>query len=136
VETMRRDFIANVSRELRTPLSVLVAFLETVRELKLDPERSRDYLSLMAEQSRRMQRIIDDLLTLSTLESTPEPPHDEQVDVGLLLSRIHSEAQALSAGRQRITLDAEPGFHLLGTESELASAFGNLASNAVRYTPP
>jgi two-component system, OmpR family, phosphate regulon sensor histidine kinase PhoR len=136
LETMRRDFVANVSHELRTPLTVLVGFLETVRELKLDPGRSRDYLNLMAEQSRRMERIIDDLLTLSTLESAPEPPHDEHVDVALLLSRIHNEAGALSAGRQRITLDAEPGFDLLGAESEIASAFGNLASNAVRYTPP
>ena len=135
LETMRRDFVANVSHELRTPLTVLVGFLETVRELKLDPERSRDYLNLMAEQSRRMQRIIDDLLMLSTIESAPEPPHDEHVDVVLLLSRIHSEAGALSAGRQRITLDAKPGFDLLGSESEIASAFGNLASNAVRYTP-
>jgi len=136
LETMRRDFVANVSHELRTPLTVLVGFLETVRELKLDPERSRDYMNLMSEQSRRMQRIIDDLLTLSTLESAPEPPHDEHVDVALLLSRIHSEAQALSGGRQRVTLDAEPGFDLLGAESEIASAFGNLTSNAVRYTPP
>jgi two-component system, OmpR family, phosphate regulon sensor histidine kinase PhoR len=135
LETMRRDFVANVSHELRTPLTVLVGFLETVRELKLDPQRSRDYLNLMAEQSRRMQRIIDDLLTLSALESAPEPPREERVDVALLLSRIHSEAGALSAGRQRITLDAEPGFDLLGAESEIASAFGNLASNAVRYTP-
>jgi two-component system, OmpR family, phosphate regulon sensor histidine kinase PhoR len=135
LETMRRDFVANVSHELRTPLTVLVGFLETVRELKLDPERSRDYLNLMAEQGRRMQRIIDDLLTLSTLESAPEPPRDERVDVALLLSRIQSEAVALSAGRQRITLDAEPGFDLVGAEPEIASAFGNLASNAVRYTP-
>ena len=135
LETMRRDFVANVSHELRTPLTVLVGFLETVRELKLDPERSRDYLNLMAEQSKRMQRIIDDLLTLSTLESAPEPPREERVDIALLLSRIQSEAVALSAGRQRITLDAEQGFDLLGAESELASAFGNLASNAVRYTP-
>jgi two-component system phosphate regulon sensor histidine kinase PhoR len=135
LETMRRDFVANVSHELRTPLTVLVGFLETVRELKLDPERSRDYLNLMAEQGRRMQRIIDDLLTLSTLESAPEPPRDERVDVALLLSRIRSEAVALSAGRQRITLDAEPGFDLVGAEPEIASAFGNLASNAVRYTP-
>jgi two-component system phosphate regulon sensor histidine kinase PhoR len=136
LETMRRDFVANVSHELRTPLTVLVGFLETVRELKLDPARSRDYLNLMAEQSKRMQRIIDDLLTLSTLESASEPPRDERVDIALMLSRIHSEAGALSGGRQRVTLDAEPGFDLLGAESEIASAFGNLASNAVRYTPP
>jgi len=135
VETMRRDFVANVSHELRTPLTVLVGFLETVRELKLDPERSRDYLNLMSEQSRRMQRIIDDLLMLSTLESAPEPPHEERVDVASLLERIRGEAEALSAGRHRVVLDAHPGFDLLGTESEIASAFGNLASNAIRYTP-
>src|SRR5262245_12998319 len=114
LETMRRDFVANVSHELRTPLTVLVGFLETVRELKLDPDRSRDYLNLMAEQSKRMQRIIEDLLTLSTLESAPEPPREERVDVALLLSRIQSEAIALSAGRQRITLDAEQGIDMMG----------------------
>jgi len=136
LETMRRDFVANVSHELRTPLTVLIGFLETVRELKLDPERSRDYLNLMAEQGRRMQRIIDDLLTLSTLESAPGPEHDERVDVALLLARVLGEAQALSAGRHRVRLDADEGFDLLGAENELASAFGNLASNAIRYTPP
>jgi two-component system, OmpR family, phosphate regulon sensor histidine kinase PhoR len=136
LETMRRDFVANVSHELRTPLTVLVGFLETVRELKLDPERSRDYLNLMAEQGRRMQRIIDDLLTLSALESAPQPEHDERVDVALLLARVRSETQALSAGRHRVQLDAEEGWDLLGAEAELASAFGNLASNAIRYTSP
>jgi two-component system phosphate regulon sensor histidine kinase PhoR len=135
LEAVRRDFVANVSHELRTPLTVLIGFLETVRELKLDPERSRDYLNLMSEQGRRMQRIIDDLLMLSTLESAPEPPHDERIEIALLLARVHSEAEALSGGRHRIRLDAEEGYDLLGAESELASAFGNLASNAIRYTP-
>jgi len=135
IETVRRDFVANVSHELRTPLTVLVGFLETIKELKLDPERSRDYLNLMTEQSRRMQRIIDDLLTLSTLESAPEP-QEERVEVASLLARIRGEAEGLSAGRHRVVLDAEPGFDLLGSESEIASAFGNLAGNAIRYTPP
>jgi two-component system phosphate regulon sensor histidine kinase PhoR len=135
VETMRRDFVANVSHELRTPLTVLVGFLETIRELKLDPERSRDYLNLMAEQGKRMQRIIDDLLVLSTLESAPEPPYDETVDVDALMARVRVDAEALSAGRHRLVMEAEPGFDLLGSETEIASAFSNLASNAVRYTP-
>ena len=135
VEAMRRDFVANVSHELRTPLTVLAGFLETVRELKLDPQRMRDYMNLMAEQARRMQHIVDDLLALSALESAPEPSLEERVNVQGLLARVKADAAALSGGRHRITLDAMEGFDIAGTESEIASAFGNLASNAVRYTP-
>jgi len=135
VETTRRDFVANVSHELRTPLTVLAGFLETVRELKLDPQRTRDYMNLMAEQARRMQRIVDDLLALSTLESSPEPSPEERVNVPGLLARVKADADALSGGRHRITLEAMEGFDIAGAESEIASAFGNLASNAVRYTP-
>ena len=134
VETMRRDFVANVSHELRTPLTVLVGFLETLRELKLDAQRMRDYQGMMREQAARMQHIIDDLLALSALESAPPPP-DEQVRVAPLLDRLQADAEALSAGRHEITRSGEPARDLLGSESELLSAFGNLLSNAVRYTP-
>ena len=135
LETMRRDFVANVSHELRTPLTVLSGFLETIKDLTLDPKRSRDYLNLMTEQSTRMQRIVDDLLTLSTLESAPGPSLDERVTIAPLLERLRAEAEALSGGRHTIVLDAEPGFDLLGLENEIASAFVNLTSNAIRYTP-
>jgi two-component system phosphate regulon sensor histidine kinase PhoR len=134
LETMRRDFVANVSHELRTPLTVLVGFLETVRELKLDPQRIRDYLGMMQEQSARMHRIIEDLLTLSMLESAP-PPSAERVSTRPLLERLHADAQALSGGRHRVSLMGAPAVDLLGSESELSSAFGNLVSNAIRYTP-
>ena len=135
LETMRRDFVANVSHELRTPLTVLSGFLETLKELQLDPQRSRDYLNLMTEQSTRMQHIVDDLLTLSTLESAPGPSLDERVRVAPLLERLRAEAEVLSGGKHKVILDAEPGFDLLGAENEIASAFGNLMSNAIRYTP-
>jgi len=135
LETMRRDFVANVSHELRTPLTVLAGFLETVRELKLDPQRTRDYLDMMSDQSRRMQRLLDDLLTLSSLESAPEPSNDERIVMARLLPRMRGDAEILSAGRHRIDLDAEGDFDLLGSESEIASALGNLVSNAIRYTP-
>jgi len=134
LETMRRDFVANVSHELRTPLTVLVGFLETIRELKLDPQRTRDYLGMMQEQAARMHRIIEDLLTLSVLESAP-PPTADRVSTRPLLERLRADAQALSAGRHRISLQGTPAFDLLGSESELSSAFGNLVSNAIRYTP-
>jgi two-component system phosphate regulon sensor histidine kinase PhoR len=134
VETMRRDFVANVSHELRTPLTVLAGFLETVRELKLDPQRVRDYLGMMREQASRMHRIIEDLLALSVLESAP-PPAAERVRIAPLLERLRADANALSGGRHSIALQGEPRVDLVGSESELASAFGNLLSNAVRYTP-
>jgi two-component system phosphate regulon sensor histidine kinase PhoR len=133
---MRRDFVANVSHELRTPLTVLVGFLETVRELKLDPQRVRDYIGMMQEQSARMQRIIDDLLTLSALDSAPPASGDRRVAVQPLLQRLRADATALSGGRHAIRLEGETASELLGVESELASAFGNLVSNAIRYTPP
>ncbi len=135
LETMRRDFVANVSHELRTPLTVLAGFLETIQELRLDPERARSYMGMMAAQASRMQRILDDLLTLSSLESAPEPDRKQRIQVGALLERQCADANALSGGRHKITLDAQGDFDLLGAESEISSAFANLVTNAVRYTP-
>ena len=135
VEAMRRDFVANVSHELRTPLTVLAGFLETIQDLKLEPSRVRDYVGLMAPQAERMKRLIDDLLTLSALEHAPAPPQDERVALRPLLERVRHEAQALSGGKHRISLQAVGTQDLLGSESEIASAFINLATNAVRYTP-
>lgn len=133
LDRMRRDFVANVSHELRTPLTILGGFLETVRELDLPPAEHDRYLGLMADQSDRMLRIVQDLLTLSSLESSPKPGSD-RVPMATLLAKLRSDAEALSTGRHSITLEAEV-IDLLGNESELASAFGNLISNAVRYTP-
>ncbi len=134
LEAMRRDFVANVSHELRTPLTVLTGFLETIQDLKLEPERVRDYVNLMAPQAGRMRRIIEDLLALSSLEHAPPPP-EERIALGALLERLRTETEQLSSGRHRISLCIEGDHDLLGAESELASAFLNLASNAVRYTP-
>jgi len=135
LETMRRDFVANVSHELRTPLTVLMGFLETVRELKLDPDRARNYMGMMADQASRMQHIIDDLLTLSALEVAPQPPWDRQVPMRTVLASLCADAEALSGGRHHISLDAHGDWDLLGAESEIASALRNLVTNAVRYTP-
>ncbi|HTP60799.1 MAG TPA: phosphate regulon sensor histidine kinase PhoR [Burkholderiales bacterium] len=135
LEAMRRDFVANVSHELRTPLTVLAGFLETIQDLKLDAGRVRDYVGLMAPQAERMKHLIDDLLTLSVLEHAPAPPTASRVALRPLLHNVRAEAEALSGGKHRISLEMKGDHDLLGAEKELASAFLNLASNAVRYTP-
>ena len=135
VERMRREFVANVSHELRTPLTVVSGFLEPLREEK-DPAAARRYIDLMSEQAKRMERLVEDLLTLSALESSPPPPMEEPIDMRALTERLGADARALSGGRHDIDIAAETGVHLVGSEGEIASALGNLVSNAVRYTPP
>jgi two-component system phosphate regulon sensor histidine kinase PhoR len=136
VEAMRRDFVANVSHELRTPLTVLNGFLETLQDAKdAQGELLRRSLPLMTDQAQRMKRLVEDLLTLSRLESAQNPPREEPVNVPRLVRALHRDALALSAGRHRILLDVSADCWLSGSEEELASAFGNLISNAIRYTP-
>ena len=136
VETMRRDFIANVSHELRTPLTVVGGFLESLQDYtELSEEDRTHFFELMRDQTVRMQRLVEDLLTLSRLESAANPLQEEPVQIPQLLQQLHSEAQGLSQGRHRIVLEMSSESGLFGAESELRSALGNLISNAVRYTP-
>lgn len=137
LETMRRDFVANVSHELKTPLTVLAGFLETLREHDDDmPDAQRAHcLALMDEQATRMRRIVEDLLTLSALEGAPLAPRDHAVALDPLFDRIDNAAKSLSGGRHTIRFECERGCALLGNETELGSAFENLVSNAIRYTP-
>jgi len=134
VERMRREFVADVSHELRTPLTVIAGFIETLRDEK-DAAAALHYLDLMATQSGRMQRLVEDLLTLSALESSPPPPMEEPVEMSAMVERLAAEARALSGGRHLIEAQVGAELDLLGSEKELASAFGNLVSNAIRYTP-
>ncbi|MEW6592062.1 MAG: phosphate regulon sensor histidine kinase PhoR, partial [Pseudomonadota bacterium] len=135
VDAMRRDFIANVSHELRTPLTVVGGFVETLADAPaLPPEESRRYYDLMLDHTRRMQRLLDDLLTLSRLEGSERTP-DEAVDVPALALALKTEAESLSRGRHRVVLRLESDAWLKGNLQEIRSALGNLVSNAVRYTP-
>ena len=135
VARMRRDFIANVSHELKTPLTVISGFVETLQDLDVDERQRSRFLQLMQEQAKNMQRLVADLLTLSSLESDQNPVHDERFAVVPLLLAASADAKALSKGQHRVALDIGEAATLLGSRDELASAFGNLVSNAVRYTP-
>jgi two-component system phosphate regulon sensor histidine kinase PhoR len=137
LDTVRRDFVANVSHELKTPLTVVSGFVETLMDGHVDmaSPRGRQVLDLMRVQSDRMLRLVEDLLTLSALESDTHPADERYIDVAALLGAVHADAHVLSAGRHDIVLRIDDPAMLYGSEKELHSAFANLVSNAIRYTP-
>lgn len=135
VEAMRRDFVANVSHELRTPITVIVGFLEAFDDMETpDPREFRKHIPLMREQTDRIRRLVDDLLTLARLETEPET-QEEAVDMATLTHRLMDEARTMSQGRHDIDMVLESRQRLLANPQELYSALANLVSNAVRYTP-
>lgn len=132
LQQTRSDFVANVSHELRTPLTVIHGYLEM-----LDPEEIPSLAPVLREmriQSRRMGQIVEDLLTLTRLE-TQQEPENERIDMRSLLNSLQREAEALSKGRHVIKVHRELDCDLLGSARDLHGAFSNLVSNAVRYTP-
>jgi two-component system phosphate regulon sensor histidine kinase PhoR len=134
-EAMRRDFVANVSHEMRTPLTVLAGFIETMGNLPLTEVERRRVLELMGQQTQRMQTIVSDLLTLAQLEGSPRPAADRWVALAPLLAQVEVDARALSGGRHEVRVAAVGTVELAGAQSELLSAINNLVNNAVRYTP-
>jgi two-component system phosphate regulon sensor histidine kinase PhoR len=136
-ETIRRDFVANVSHELRTPLTVLIGFLELLEDDHLrDPRVARRQLQLMREQAERMAGLVEDLLVLSRLESDNVIAPPTTVDVPAILDGLADVAASLFVGRERMRLHVDPELAVTGNADELRSAFQNLITNAVRYTPP
>jgi two-component system phosphate regulon sensor histidine kinase PhoR len=132
LEQMRRDFVANVSHELRTPLTVLHGYLEM-----LDPAEQSEWAPILTEmqrQSQRMTQLVEDLLTLSRLEAQDTLP-EEHVAMTSMLAMLKREAEALSKQRHKIELVDTAEVDLWGSAKELHSAFSNLVSNAIRYTP-
>jgi two-component system phosphate regulon sensor histidine kinase PhoR len=134
-DAMRRDFVANVSHELKTPLTVLSGFLETLREIPLEQADRDRYLEMMDQQALRMRNIVDDLLVLAKLEGDAKPPSDQPIDMRAILAHLREDAATLSGGRHRIAFAADEGLTVTGVETELLSALGNLVTNAIRYTP-
>jgi len=137
LDRMRRDFVANVSHELKTPVTVLSGFVETLanEEMELSVAQRNRYLALMSDQALRMRTLIEDLLALSSLESTRAPADERVIEVRPLVEKLAEEARLLSNGRHRITCAIEADARVTGSQPEITSAMSNLVSNAVRYTP-
>ena len=137
LETMRRDFVANVSHEMRTPLTVIHGYLEMLADEpdKVSGEEAQKFIAAAREQTGRIQHLVADLLALSSLETGSPSPNEDTVDVTTLLETVQREAKTLSAGRHQIDVDPGQPASIRGSAQELHSAVSNLVSNAVRYTP-
>lgn len=135
LDAMRRDFVANVSHEIRTPVTVVGGFAETLLTIEVDEATRREYLNMILRQSQTMQRLVEDLLTLSSLENDSLPPAEEQVDLVAVVDSVIDEARSLSQGRHVIESSLSGRILVRGSSLELESAVRNLVTNAVRYTP-
>ena len=135
LEGARRNFFANVSHELRTPLTVLQGYLEMMNDAGM-AGRSRDKaLHTMQEQTRRMDSLVKQLLTLSRIEAAPVVDLSEKVDVPIMLRLLQREAETLSSGRHTISFDFDGELKVFGNDEQLRSAISNLVYNAVNHTP-
>ncbi|WP_321324569.1 phosphate regulon sensor histidine kinase PhoR [Thiomicrorhabdus sp.] len=133
---IRRDFIANASHELRTPLTVLRGYLEVMLDTPGEHQQNwRLPLEHMETQSHRMQSIIEDLLTLSTIESESITAEKELVDVPKKLKQLETDAQQLGGESHRFFFEIDETLKINGYPEPLKSVFMNLVSNAVRYSP-
>jgi two-component system phosphate regulon sensor histidine kinase PhoR len=139
LETMRKEFVANASHELRSPLTVVSGYLDALGDALTDggqlDDSWRDPVIEMRRQADRMRGIIDDLLELSQLEGRFDLAGDEPVDVAGLLSVLRKDVFSLPMHPNRIILRLDSEAKLRGSVRELSSVFGNLLSNAVKYTP-
>lgn len=134
-DSIKRDFIANVSHELKTPLTVIVGFLETLSDMKNEfNAKTLPYLQMMLEQSERMKKLVEDLLQLSSIESNTAPAEKKEIDMAKLFRKLKKDSVFLSKKSHKINMSINKNIALLGHEKEIYSAFLNLISNAIRYT--
>ncbi|MGI9327567.1 MAG: phosphate regulon sensor histidine kinase PhoR [Pseudomonadales bacterium] len=135
--SMRQEFIANVSHELRSPLTVIVGYLETLADEPLDLEGMQGLVQRLQSPTKRMQALVEDLLLLTRLESAPVPVKQDlsRVFVGGLIEQVVADAGALASTEHELVSDVASQARVIGTENELFSAFSNLVINALRYSP-
>jgi two-component system phosphate regulon sensor histidine kinase PhoR len=135
LEQMRRDFVANVSHELRTPLTVIRGYVETLLGAPNLPPVVERSLEQMQGQGQRMTALINDLITLTKLETDDRGHGQDHIDLNTLAQSIINDAKALATGAHRFSIEVPESLHLKGREKEIRSALSNLVFNAVKYSP-
>lgn len=136
LEQIRKDFVDNVSHELRTPLTVLSGYIETFKDQEDLPPRWERAFNQMQAQTKRMTALVNDLLLLSNLENNKSIVKHHLIDIADLMNRIFDDAQGYNVDfGHTLNLDIDSHYDLFGAENEVASAFNNLITNAIKYTP-
>jgi two-component system phosphate regulon sensor histidine kinase PhoR len=136
LETVRRDFVANVSHELKTPLTVIGGFAETLRDPQLAEQDRLRFIDLLVTNTSRMQRIVDDLLDLSRYESSAWTPKPAEVDLDAVVGELFAQVQSSAATKQiRLVSSIDPSARLVRFDpTALRQILTNLVENAIRYT--
>ncbi len=136
LEQMRKDFVDNISHELRTPLTVLSGYIETFTDQEEINPRWKRAFEQMQSQTRRMNALVNDLLLLSRLENERNVAKNQIIDMPSLMNQLFDDAQAYNIDYgHTLNLEIDSHFDLIGSDVELASAFSNLITNAIKYTP-
>ncbi|MES2045225.1 MAG: ATP-binding protein [Pseudomonadota bacterium] len=136
-ERMRVDFVANASHELRTPLASILGYIETLGEDQAGGDRAvrGRFLKIMFDEARRMQRLVQDLISLSRIEAEKYRLPDQPVDLAALIEEVRGELQGAEQVRtNEIVTDIEPGVApVVGDRVQLSQVLHNLIGNAMKY---
>ncbi|EPF72071.1 phosphate regulon sensor histidine kinase PhoR [Acinetobacter gyllenbergii] len=136
LEQMRKDFVDNISHELRTPLTVLSGYIETFTDQDDITPRWKRAFTQMQSQTKRMNALVNDLLLLSNLENNKKVAKNQIIDMANLMNQIFDDARAYNLDYgHTLNLDIDSHCDLIGSDIEIASAFSNLITNAIKYTP-
>ena len=136
VEVIRRDFVANVSHELKTPVGAIRLLADAVTEAADDPEAVQRFAGRMGMESRRLGRLVQQVIELSRLQDDDPLEELGTVDLDQIIDRVIDENGTDASLKQiQVVRDGEKGLHVLGNTEQIALALGNLVSNAVSYSP-
>ena len=137
VDQMRSDFVSNASHELRTPLASIIGFIETIKgHAKSDKENRELFLSLMHDQAIRMQRLVDDLLSLSKLELQEKSPPLKTCNVNKIINKITESFLPLAKKYKVKLVNNLPSniTNIIGDETQIHQLFSNLIENSLKYS--
>ena len=135
IESDRKEFISNVSHELKTPLTVISGFIETLEDMFANNGKEhKNILKMMGDQAYNMSKLIDDLLLLSNVESSLFQNRSEKLTIDTIINKIKKDILILNVKKHKVKYQVSKNLNIYGSKKEIKSAFLNLITNAIRYT--